>query len=236
MKVFLPVQGSLVSYNMAGHMLVSVLSLDMTESKAISDIVVSSESIRVRSSDSSQSISWLLSGTVDVAVAKGVVLVLVLGVELAGGDGGDSSTGSSNNKQNKHEVYEDEIAGAILNDEHTLLQIIFDCTHKSLVDDAISPQLSTLCDDIEPMTRRLCFSLHVKRASLLSIYIGWGFLLIYGNVAYACMNFIFACILNCGFFLSTNEHFMYFFSPVVTGNELLTDGGGTIYVSSWLHV
>merc|ERR1739838_4091 len=69
----------------------------MTESKSISDIVVSSESIRVRSSDSSQSVSCLLSGTVDVAVAEGVVLVLVLGVKLAGSDSGNSSTDSSNN-------------------------------------------------------------------------------------------------------------------------------------------
>merc|ERR1711892_422420 len=68
----------------------------MAESKPISHIIVSPESIRVRPGDSSESISCLLSGTVDVAVAEGVVLVLVLGVELAGGDGGDSSTGSSN--------------------------------------------------------------------------------------------------------------------------------------------
>merc|ERR1711892_1134211 len=70
--------------------------LDMAESKPISHIIISPESIRVRPGDSSESISCLLSGTVDVAVAEGVVLVLVLGVELAGGDGGDSSTGSSN--------------------------------------------------------------------------------------------------------------------------------------------
>merc|ERR1711892_558661 len=70
--------------------------LDMAESKPISHIIISPESIRVRPGDSSESISCLLSGTVDVAVAKGVVLVLVLGVELARGDGGDSSTGSSN--------------------------------------------------------------------------------------------------------------------------------------------
>merc|ERR1711892_332497 len=70
--------------------------LDMAESKPISHIIISPESIRVRPGDSSESISCLLSGTVDVAVAKGVVLVLVLGVELAGGDGGHSSTGSSN--------------------------------------------------------------------------------------------------------------------------------------------
>merc|ERR1711892_763171 len=70
--------------------------LDMAESKPISHIIISPESIRVRPGDSSESISCLLSGTVDVAVAKGVVLVLVLGVELAGGDGGHSSTSSSN--------------------------------------------------------------------------------------------------------------------------------------------
>merc|ERR1711892_1639955 len=70
--------------------------LDMAESKPISHIIVSPESIRVRPGDSSESISCLLSGTVDVAVAEGVVLVLVLGVELAGGDGGDSRSGSSN--------------------------------------------------------------------------------------------------------------------------------------------
>merc|ERR1711892_118683 len=69
----------------------------MAESKLISHIIVSPEYIRVRPGDSSESISCLLSGTVDVAVAEGVGLVLVLGVELAGGDGGDSSTGSSNN-------------------------------------------------------------------------------------------------------------------------------------------
>merc|ERR1711892_1394502 len=72
--------------------------LDMAESKPISHIIISPESIRVRPGDSSESISCLLSGTVNVAVAKGVVLVLVLGVELAGGDGGESSNswGSSN--------------------------------------------------------------------------------------------------------------------------------------------
>merc|ERR1711892_1314451 len=72
--------------------------LDMAESKPISHIIISPESIRVRPGDSSESISCLLSGTVDVAVAKGVVLVLVLGVELAGGDGADSgnSWGSNN--------------------------------------------------------------------------------------------------------------------------------------------
>merc|ERR1711892_1522623 len=69
----------------------------MAESKPISHIIVSPEYIRVRPGDSSESISCLLPGTVDVAVAEGVVLVLVLGVELAGGDGGESSTGSSNN-------------------------------------------------------------------------------------------------------------------------------------------
>merc|ERR1711933_223808 len=37
-----------------------------------------------------------MSGTVDVAVPEGVVLLLVLGVELGGGDGGDSSTNFSN--------------------------------------------------------------------------------------------------------------------------------------------
>merc|ERR1711892_383195 len=68
----------------------------MAESKPISHIIVSPEYIRVRPGDSSESISCLLPGTVDVAVAEGIVLVLVLGVELAGGDGGDSSTGSSN--------------------------------------------------------------------------------------------------------------------------------------------
>merc|ERR1739838_875370 len=69
----------------------------MTESKAISNIVVSSESIRVGSGDSSQSISGLLSGTVDVAVAKGVVLSFILRVELGGGNGRNSSTDFSNN-------------------------------------------------------------------------------------------------------------------------------------------
>ena len=37
-----------------------------------------------------------MSGTVDVAVAESKVLLLVLGVELGGGDGGDSSTDLSN--------------------------------------------------------------------------------------------------------------------------------------------
>merc|ERR1711892_238396 len=78
--------------------------LDMAESKPISHIIISPESIRVRPGDSSESISCLLSGTVDVAVAKGVVLVLVLGVELAGGDGGDSRSGSSNNGSSSNSV------------------------------------------------------------------------------------------------------------------------------------
>ena len=39
-----------------------------------------------------------MSGTVDVAVAESKVLLLVLGVELGGGDGGDSSTDLSNHR------------------------------------------------------------------------------------------------------------------------------------------
>ena len=51
-----------------------------------------------------------------------------------------------------HKIYKDDIADA---------------------NDAISPQqMSTLCDVIGPMTRRIFFSLHVKRAALLNIYIG----------------------------------------------------------------
>merc|ERR1739838_1150801 len=99
MKVFPPVQGpeGFSGYQMAFVWALTIINLDMTESKAISDIVVSSESIRVRSGDSSQSISGLLSGTVDVAVAKGVVLSLILRVELGGGNGRNSSTDFSNN-------------------------------------------------------------------------------------------------------------------------------------------
>ena len=39
-----------------------------------------------------------MSGTVDVAVAESKVLLLVLGVELGGGDGGNSSTNLSNHR------------------------------------------------------------------------------------------------------------------------------------------
>ena len=62
----------------------------MTEAKSISDIVVGPDAIRVGAHHAGVGVTALLPGAVDVAVAEGVVLVLVLGVVLAGPDIVDS--------------------------------------------------------------------------------------------------------------------------------------------------
>ena len=67
--------------------------LDETVSKFVSNIVDGSPSIRVRTLNSSVGIATLLSGAVDVAVAEGEVLVLVLGVVLGAADGADGRGG-----------------------------------------------------------------------------------------------------------------------------------------------
>ena len=63
----------------------------MTEAKSISDIVVGPDAIRVGAHHAGVGVAALLPGAVDVAVAEGVVLVLVLGVVLGGGHTGHSS-------------------------------------------------------------------------------------------------------------------------------------------------
>ena len=64
--------------------------LDVTEAKSISDIVVGPDAIRVGAHHAGVGVTALLPGAVDVAVAKGVVLVLVLGVVLGAGHAGGS--------------------------------------------------------------------------------------------------------------------------------------------------
>ena len=70
----------------------------MTEAKSISDIVVGPDAIRVGAHHAGVGVAALLPGAVDVAVAEGVVLVLVLGVVLGGGHTGHSGPHSSNNR------------------------------------------------------------------------------------------------------------------------------------------
>ena len=70
----------------------------MTEAKSISDIVVGPDAIRVGAHHAGVGVAALLPGAVDVAVAEGVVLVLVLGVVLGGGHTGHSGSHSSNSR------------------------------------------------------------------------------------------------------------------------------------------
>ena len=72
--------------------------LDVTEAKSISDIVVGPDAIRVGAHHAGVGIAALLPGAVNVAVAEGVVLVLVLGVVLGGGHTGHSGPNSSNSR------------------------------------------------------------------------------------------------------------------------------------------
>lgn len=67
----------------------------MTEAKSISDIVVGPDAIRVGAHHAGVGVAALLPGAVDVAVAEGVVLVLVLGVVLGGGHTGHSGPHSN---------------------------------------------------------------------------------------------------------------------------------------------
>ena len=60
----------------------------MAESKPISHIIVSPESIRVRPGHSGEDIARLHSVAVDVVVAEGIISIFILGVELGGGDTG----------------------------------------------------------------------------------------------------------------------------------------------------
>ena len=72
-----------------------------TVSIGISNIVDSVSAICVWALDNSKiGVSRFLSGTVDVAVAKGEVLVLILGVVLGGGDTGSSCSHGSNRSCN----------------------------------------------------------------------------------------------------------------------------------------
>ena len=69
------------------------------------------------------------------------------------------------------DIYCSEIAESITSDQGVLFQLILDCTHGSLSNLNVSPPLCNLSDIIEPTTRIMCYSLHVKRASLLEIYV-----------------------------------------------------------------
>ena len=69
-----------------------------------------------------------------------------------------------------NESYSSDTVHNIVSNQLIMLQVILDCTHKSLQSMVVAPQISTLCDIIEPASRLLCYSLHVKRSSLLKVY------------------------------------------------------------------
>mgnify|MGYP005716497737 CR=1 FL=1 len=69
-------------------------------------------------------------------------------------------------------VYSSKIAETLIRNKNSLLQIILDCTHQSLSNMEIQPPLATMCEDIEPMSRLMCYSLHMKRASMLKMFVG----------------------------------------------------------------
>ena len=69
-------------------------------------------------------------------------------------------------------VYSFKIAETLIRSKNSLLQIILDCTHDSLSNLEIQPPLSAICEDIEPMSRLMCFSLHMRRASMLNVFVG----------------------------------------------------------------
>lgn len=68
-------------------------------------------------------------------------------------------------------LYSCKTAEMIIRNQNVLLQLILDCTHESLSSLGIQPPLSFYCREIEPVTRLMCFSLHMRRASLLDIYV-----------------------------------------------------------------
>ena len=69
-----------------------------------------------------------------------------------------------------NESYSSDTIHNIVSNQFIMLQVILDCTHKSLQNMVVAPQISMLCDIIEPASRLLCYSLHVKRSSLLKVY------------------------------------------------------------------
>ncbi len=82
----------------------------MTEAQTISDIIVGPPAVGVGAHHAGVGVAALLPGAVDVAVAEGEVLVLVLGVVLGAGnavgsrpqlsDGGSNSRGSNSGGSN----------------------------------------------------------------------------------------------------------------------------------------
>ena len=69
-------------------------------------------------------------------------------------------------KQLLHDIYSPDIADAIIEDQNILLQVILDCSHPSLQGLADNPPLESLGTEIEPMSRSLCYGLHLRRAAL----------------------------------------------------------------------
>ena len=63
--------------------------LDVPEAKAVGDVVVGPEAVAVGADDPGEGVALLGAGRVDVAVAKGKVALLVLGVVLGRGHAGD---------------------------------------------------------------------------------------------------------------------------------------------------
>ena len=70
----------------------------MTEAQTISNIVVGPHAVGVGANHAGVGVATLLPGAVDVAVAEGEVLVLVLGVVLGAGHAGSSGPHLSNNR------------------------------------------------------------------------------------------------------------------------------------------
>ena len=62
--------------------------------------------------------------------------------------------------------YSESVVQMIFDCQDTLLQVILDCTHPSLMKPGIKPNLWSICDEVEPVTRLMCYSLHVMRCTL----------------------------------------------------------------------
>lgn len=61
------------------------------------------------------------------------------------------------------------VATAICDDESALLQVILDCTHPALIERTGGHSiLASLSDCIEPISRKLCYGLHIKRSTILA--------------------------------------------------------------------
>ena len=68
-------------------------------------------------------------------------------------------------------IYPRDITESIIGNQSVPFQLILDCTHGSLSSLKVDPPLCNLSNVMEPATRIMCYSLHVKRASLLEIYV-----------------------------------------------------------------